>query len=246
MSRLLAALVLVAGVGVVSGAPLPARAAAGANSIAAPIVRVLLMESEQPVRVHAGASGVTTLAPDGAGLRADGRPVGPVWRLEAGEGRALRVGGWRVRGMLEVSRTAKGLRVVNHVGLEDYVSGTLGREVYPGWETEMLKAQAVVARSYALYRRARGAGAAAFDVEGTTAGQVYGGADAETPRLRAAVTATRGEILVYQGAPIFAAYHSSSGGRTASAAEVWGRPVPYLISQSVENEEDSPDTYWRA
>ena len=58
--------------------------------------------------------------------------------------------------------------------------------------------------------------------------------------------ATRGQFLAYGGRPILAVYHSASGGRTASAQEVWGRPLPYLVSLPVANEEDSPDTYWRA
>jgi len=83
-------------------------------------------------------------------------------------------------------------------------------------------------------------------VRAGTADQVYGGVDAETRSVRAAVAATRGEVLVFEDAPILAAFHSASGGRTASAEEVWGRPVPYLVSIPVEDEEDSPDTYWRA
>ena len=58
--------------------------------------------------------------------------------------------------------------------------------------------------------------------------------------------ATRGEVLVHSGAAILAAFHSASGGRTASAEEVWGQAVPYLVSLDVVDEEDSPDTYWRA
>jgi stage II sporulation protein D len=135
--------------------------------------------------------------------------------------------------------------VVNHVGLEDYVAGTLGRELYPGWEVETLKAQAIVTRSYALHQMARRSGHA-FDVGGDTSGQVYGGYDGETPAARAAAAATRGEYLGYRGEPILAVYHSASGGQTASAEEVWGRPLPYLVSVPVEEEEDSPDTYWRA
>jgi len=218
---------------------------------AEPIVRVLLMDSSQPVRVQAGKRGAVTLAAHGDGLRVDGQGVGPLWKVEAAPGDVLRAGPWRVRGAIEVSRSRAGLRIVNHVGLEDYVAGTLGREVYANWEPEMLKAQAVVARTYALYRRDREMKSKEtqelpYDVEGTTAGQVYGGADAETPALLAAVVATRDQVLRYRGAPIVAAYHSASGGQTASAEEVWGDAVPYLISQSVENEEDSPDTYWRA
>ncbi len=252
MSRLLAGLSLLVVLGTIGAASTSTQAVASrAPGVAETVVRVLLMESEPSIRVYNGEERATTLVPHGDGLRAGERAIGPVWRVDAEPGGVLRAGRWRVRGGLEVSRSGSGLRIVNHVGIEDYVAGTLGREVYPDWEPEMLKAQAVVARSYVLYRRARGsnsvdAAEGAFDVEGTTAGQVYGGADAETPTLVAAVVATRGWVLSYQGAPIVAAYHSASGGRTASAEEVWGRAVPYLISQSVENEEDSPDTYWRA
>ena len=150
-----------------------------------------------------------------------------------------------VRGSLVVQRTESGLRVVNGVPLEDYVAGTLGSEIYPSWDAETLKAQAVVARTYALHKKARRAGEA-FDVRASAADQVYGGVVAETPAVRAAVRGTRREVLVYRGEPILAAFHSSSGGQTASAEEVWGRAVPYLVSRPVPHEEDSPDTYWRA
>jgi stage II sporulation protein D len=109
----------------------------------------------------------------------------------------------------------------------------------------MLKAQAVVTRTYALYQIARNAGAT-FDVEAGTRSQVYGGIDAESEAVRRAVRATGGQYLAHRRAPILAAFHSSSGGRTATAQEVWGEPLPYLVSIEVENEEDSPDTYWRA
>jgi stage II sporulation protein D len=201
-------------------------------------VRVLLLETSESA-VVAG----TRLAPRAGGLDVGGQPLGPEWRVD-GAG-PHQVGDLRVRGSLEVRRTAAGLRVVNRVGLEDYVAGTLGSEIYPDWDAETLKAQAVVARTYALYKRARRAGEP-FDVGVGTDDQVYGGIDAETRAVRAAVRATRGERLVYRGAPILAAYHSASGGQTASAEEVWGRVVPYLVSQPVPDEEDSPDTYWRA
>lgn len=222
-----------------------ADSAAAAAAGAGPVVRVLLVETGEAVRVRGGGASAraTTLEPVDGGLLANGRPVGEVWRLEA---RGLATAGeLRVRGSLEVRRAPPGLWVVNHVGLEDYVAGTLGREVYPGWEAEMLKAQAIVTRTYALHQMARRSGHA-FDLGGDTSGQVYGGHDAETPATRAAAAATRGKYLAYRGEPILAVYHSASGGQTASAEEVWGLPLPYLVSVPVEEEEDSPDTYWRA
>jgi stage II sporulation protein D len=128
--------------------------------------------------------------------------------------------------------------------MEDYVTATLGREVYPFWHKETLKAQAVVARTYALHQMAKNAGRP-FDVGAGTGSQVYGGIDAETESVRKATQKTRGEYLSFGGRPILAVYHSASGGQTATAKEVWGERVPYLISVEVPNEEDSPDTYWR-
>jgi stage II sporulation protein D len=169
--------------------------------------------------------------------------VGDVWRL-AGGGIVV-VNQMRFRGELEIRRISRGMQVINKVMLEDYVAGILGREIYPDWHPETLKAQAVVARSYALHQRAESEGQA-FHVEAGTSSQVYGGVAAETPAIRAAVLATRGEFLAYAQKPILAAYHSASGGRTASSEEVWGRSLPYLVSLEVADEQDSPDTYWRA
>jgi stage II sporulation protein D len=218
-------------------------AACGLGWVAAPVsadmpmMRVLVLESRGPVQV-----GGLLLAPAQGGLLAAGRPVGGVWRSQ-GDG-PHPVGSLRVRGEVEVRRTGDGLRVVNRVGLEDYVAATLGRELYADWHIETQKAQAVLARTFALHRRA--SGRAGFDVRAGVSDQVYGGVDGETRIARAATRDTRGEVLLYEGEPILAAYHSSSGGRTASAAEVWGKPLPYLESRRVEGEQDSPDTYWRA
>lgn len=154
------------------------------------------------------------------------------------------VEGRRFRGAVELLRGASGLRVVNELPLEDYVAGTVLGEISEQWGDAVLRAQAIAARTYALHRRAHPR-SADFDLTATTTDQVYLGLDGETPTVRAAVEATRGEVLTYQGEPILAAYHSAAGGRTASAEEVWGRPLPYLASVDVPGEEDSPDTYWR-
>jgi len=212
---------------------------------AAPIVRVLLIETKGSVRVTQGSTAVI-LEPGKRSVLVDGAAAGRVWRPSwPSSSQGMRVDGLRVRGGLAVRRTANGIAVINQVGLEDYVLGTVGREAYSSWHPEMLKAQAVVTRTYALHQMARNA-AAAFDVEAGTRSQVYGGVDAENAAVRRAVRATDSEYLAHRREPILAVFHSSSGGRTATAQEVWGEPVPYLVSIDVENEEDSPDTYWRA
>jgi stage II sporulation protein D len=207
-------------------------------------IRVLLMEADGRVRAREGhADSGVIVEPGPRGLLVDRRPVGDEWRL-AGSGIVI-VNQMRFHGKLEFRSISSGMQVINEVELEDYVAGILGREIYPDWHPETLKAQAVVARTYALHQRGESEGET-FHVGAGTNSQVYGGVAAETPAIRAAVSATRGEFLAYARRPILAVYHSASGGRTASSEEVWGRPMPYLVSLEVTDEQDSPDTYWRA
>jgi len=195
-------------------------------------------------RTTAGGPGIRVLLADRIeSVEVDGRSIGREQRWP-GPGPHT-VDGRRVRGSVEVARGSGGLRVVNELPLEDYVAGTVLGEVAESWGASLLRAQAVAIRTYALHRRAE-AGSRGFDVEADTRAQVYLGLDGETPAVRDAVAATRGQVLTFDGAPILAAFYSSAGGRSASAAEVWGRDVPYLRSVPVPGEEDSPDAYWRA
>lgn len=215
-------------------------------------MRVLLAGVGSPLLVEPlDADGLRTGAPSisfGAArgrLWRDGADAGS--RLRLAEAAAWRVGSLRVRGALELSATERGgIAVVNELPLEDYVAATLGSEIYPGWDGQVLRAQAVVARTYALHERAR-PGAPGYDLRSTTASQRYGGLDAESESVRAATHETAGEILTYGGEPILAVFHASSGGRTASAEEVWAEGRPYLRALQVEGEDAvAPDAYWRA
>jgi stage II sporulation protein D len=87
------------------------------------------------------------------------------------------------------------------------------------WPVEALKAQAVAARSYALAHRLGGKG---FDLYADVRSQVYGGIRAEHPAATAAIEATAGEVLLWEGKPIDALFHSTSGGTTLAAVEVFG------------------------
>ena len=89
-------------------------------------------------------------------------------------------------------------------------------------EQEALRAQAIVSRTYAL-RNLRRWRAQGFDLYASVADQVYGGVASETPEGRAAVDATRGQVLTYGGAPIDAFFYSTCGGRTADGTEVFAR-----------------------
>jgi stage II sporulation protein D len=93
------------------------------------------------------------------------------------------------------------------------------------WPLEALKAQAVAARSYTL---ASLDPSEPYDVCASDACQVYRGMAVEHPRSDQAVRETEGIVISWQGSPAVAYYHADSGGQVASAAEVWGRDLPYL------------------
>lgn len=184
----------------------------------------------------------------GPGLRlkvdpnADPQPlIGPL--LFAAKGAPLELNGKAYRGTLEVSVDRGKLRAVNHVGLEAYLLGVVPREVPAEWPEEALKAQAVVARSYAIaVRRTWGA----FDVFADVRSQVYGGIEAEEQETTAAVRATVGQVLLYEGKVATTYFFSTSGGRTANIADVWpgSLPVPYLVSVQDPYDSASPHHTW--
>lgn len=119
-----------------------------------------------------------------------------------------------------------GLTAINYVDLEEYLYSVLGAEMDGGWPQEALKSQAVAARTYALYKRQRSNGI--FDVGDDQNWQVYKGLITESAGTRSAVSATRGQVLIYNGQAILAAFHSSSGGHTENVEDVWNEPLPYL------------------
>lgn len=142
--------------------------------------------------------------------------------------------------------------------LEEYVAGVVAAEMPASFPAEALKAQAVAARTYAV-RRMRVFGGAGCDrhpladvctdpaTHQAFAGEARLGRQREPlrdaahwQRIEQAVEATRGLILMFDGRPIDAVYHSTSGGRTEAAEHVWGQPVPYLTSVPSPFEERSP------
>lgn len=123
------------------------------------------------------------------------------------------------------------------VPLEEYLIGTTLAEVGPVGERpevveRIFRVQAIIARTYAASHLGRHA-AEGFNLCDTTHCQVYDPARLRTSRFaaaaRAAVDATRGQILVFNGRPGQALFHADCGGHTADAAAVWGgQSVPYL------------------
>ena len=159
--------------------------------------------------------------------------------------RYLSVAGSQYRGDIVLALAEnKTITVINEVKLDDYIGGVISEEMSPEWPMEALKAQAVAARTFAVYslgiHEEDG-----YDVCATTHCQVYGGIESESPTGLRAVSATRGEILTYQGKPIYAAFHSSSGGMTAGSEEAGGNALPYL--QPVRDPQDAANSnsHWQ-
>lgn len=145
------------------------------------------------------------------------------------------------RGKINVSSDGKLVQVIDTVGLESYLKGVVPAEMPASWPPEALKAQAVAARSYALANVTTGR---AFDLYGDTRSQVFGGVKAENAATSAAVDATKGQVVLYNGKVANTLFFSTSGGRTASALESTGLNVPYLVPVPDPYDSASPYHDW--
>lgn len=132
--------------------------------------------------------------------------------------------------------------------LEEYVVSVVSGEISPDFPPEAIRAQAVAARTYALYKQQAGrpaqheqadvcddpAHCAAFVDLRTEAAARWGDtAAASENAVRQAVQDTAGQVLTYEGAPIIAVFSAAAGEKTERAADVWGSDIPYL--QSVDS-----------
>ena len=220
-------------------------------------VRVLLADARLKLTVSSAAD---FKVKDGAGqvkpLPAGSYSFGPGLKLKIGAaaptalqapltftaGAApFQLGARAYRGSLLVDVVDGKLRAINQVGLERYLYGVVPSEMPSSWAPEALKAQAVVARSYALAMRQI---AAPYDLYPDTRSQMYLGIAHERPSTNAAVDATAGNVLLYAGQVARTFFYSSSGGRTANSADVWGTATPYLLSVADPYDTISPYHDW--
>ena len=159
--------------------------------------------------------------------------------------------------------SAKTLRVqiqgeVQEMDMGTYLLGVLRAEMPASFEEEALKAQAIAARTYTLYRIRGGSSANhpnADACDDHTCCKAYLSAEQAASnwgsmavyyeeKLARAVSETDGEVLLYDGVPILAVFFSSADGSTQGAGDVWMSDLPYLQSvSSPENEELVPNYY---
>ena len=155
---------------------------------------------------------------------------------------------------------AQTLRLLNRDGqvdeltMGDYLWGVVAAEMPAAFEPEALRAQAVCARTYSLWKlRAKSHQEEGADIcADSTCCQAYlsqddaaqrwgGDADAYTAKIAAAVADTDGQVLTYEGGPIQAVFLSSASGATEDAAAVWGKSLPYLVSVDSPEGDEVPN-----
>ncbi len=232
----------------------------GTKLVEAPMtsVRVLLAEgrrtvsvaSEAPFRVMDGKGEIHDLVPGsystGTAFAVALDPKlppralpGPLTFLHGSE--PLLLGERPYRGNFQLQRVRGRLQVVNVVGVDPYIRGVVSQEVPDDWPLEVVKAQAVAARSYAL---AQAAGRSILYSD--TRSQVYGGVEAESDVGDKAVAATSRQVLMFDGKVATTFFFSSSGGRTADVEDVFlgGTPIPYLVSVPDPDDKLSPHHRW--
>ncbi|MDA0713433.1 MAG: SpoIID/LytB domain-containing protein, partial [bacterium] len=127
--------------------------------------------------------------------------------------------------------------------LETYLVGTVASEVPQSWPDETLKAQAIAARTYAVWQTSRREGKN-YDVKSSVMDQVYKGVKNEHSKAVKAVNDTKGQILSYNKKPVQAYFHSNCGGKTENAKDVWGMSLNYLPSSSCTYGKSDPKYYW--
>jgi SpoIID/LytB domain protein len=144
--------------------------------------------------------------------------------VKAAAGGVLSLGAKKYRGALELKGSSSGMSVVNELDVEQYLRG-MGEVLSPTWPQASLESQAIVARTYALKMMA-----AKGSVCPTEKCQVYLGAQAEYPEMDAAVRASAGRVVTYEGELAATFYSASGGGTIADPSEVFGPgiQIPYL------------------
>ncbi len=143
---------------------------------------------------------------------------------------------------------------VEEMSMADYLWSVTAAEMPASFESEALKAQAVTARTYTVWKMLHGeenhpdadvctdANCCQAYLSPEDAAQTWGDtAQAYTEKLWTAVNETDGEIITYQGQPIQAVFFSSSTARTEDAVEVWGSAVPYLVGVDSPEGEEVPN-----
>ncbi len=158
----------------------------------------------------------------------------------------------------QVTLTVWDGETVQEMTVAEYLPGVVRGEMPAAFEEEALKAQAVAERTYIYYKVTTGskpghpdaavcmspACCSAYTDAQSAAIRWGDKAEEYEAKMQRAVAETDGQVMLYDGEPILAAFHSSSDGVTASSGDVWVKDLPYLASvESPENADTVPNYY---
>ncbi len=204
---------------------------------------VAAAQADEPWRFEHDGGRVRAVRPDGSGTEYHDAPL--VVRPAVWGGFVVHAGR-RYRGELVVHASAAGITLVNRLPVDEYLKGVVPMEIGSTRTMEEFaaaEAQAVAARSYTYVRLGWTGDRRLYDLRPTVVDQAYGGVNAETIVGTRAVESTAGLVLKYDGRLANAPYHSTCGGATAEAPEIWPtRGEPYL--QRVSDRVDGTDRFY--
>lgn len=201
------------------------------NPVQAEELRVLVQENEEAIYISIYGNYIIADADDN--IISNGRHIfrkkitladikGEIIKvIPTGKRSRIYLGFRRYQGELEIIKNKNsGLDVVNIIDLEEYLKGVLYHEVSHHWPLEALKTQAIISRTYALYRKTENS-SQYYDLKADTSSQMYGGATSEKDATSHAVKLTRGKVLFYNDKILPAYFHSCCGGHTEDAGQLW-------------------------
>jgi stage II sporulation protein D len=158
---------------------------------------------------------------------------------------ALYIGKCLYDGTLQIMKDKRGLlKAVNILDLEEYLKGVLYHEVSHRWPMEVIKAQAIASRTFALYQMQQGQGKVCY-LKDDVNSQMYRGVYAHRYRTNKAIEQTKGEILVYKGKLIPAFFHATCGGKTEASSQLWDINITPLTGVNCLFCQHSPHLKWR-
>ena len=151
---------------------------------------------------------------------------------------------YRGKLLLFTNNDPENLTIINNVEIEDYLLSVVPSEIPSSWHREVLKAQAIAARSYSLGYLGRRS-EKGYDLESTVEDQVYLGVKAEKKSTSQSVKETQGIILLdSENRPLIALYHSSGGGYTDSIENLWEQEPSPHIQPRPDFDNNSPYFTW--
>ena len=236
--------------------------AVGLGAYSNPNLKILLFKTNYPVKISSNAN----LSVDGLELPevekrnfkvtpVDSKKLlfnnrlyaeGSIWISSYGSVNILKKGQTHVHrymGMIELKPTQGGIYVINHLPTETYLEGVLNAEISTKWNMDVVKAQAVISRTFALYQRQTRLNKP-WHMTSSHFDQVYQGANISDIRGKFAIKKTHGLVVNYHNKLAQTFYHSNCGGRTEDPVYVWKNSVPYLSVKDVPFGKQDPRYFW--